>query len=118
MTDRLCPVCWSALETDWIAAASFGEPTPTHLPGRQECPNRCDPKVARLLTHLDGPVWNPATGYCVSLGLGEEIKKITGDPDATLASVMNDPNLIWRNEALRRIRAVADYLDDLRGSTM
>jgi len=116
MPDQRCPVCGSTMDTDWIEITNFADPKPTYIPGQQQCPNRCDPKVARLLTREDGPVWD-ATGNCISLGLTEEIKTITGDPNATLHSVINHPDHAWRRDMLYRIRLTADRLDATRANT-
>jgi hypothetical protein len=116
MTDLLCPVCGATVHTDQIDVSLFGDVTPTYIPGQRKCLNGCDLKVARLLTREDGPVWGP-TGECISLGLSEEIKTITGDPNATLSTVMNNPELAWRQEVLHRIRLTADRLDGIRPDT-
>ena len=109
MRDRTCPVCGDTMDVDWIDVRSFGESTPSYLPGRTKCPNHCDPRIAELLTRDDGPVFD-ATGKCVSLGLDQEIKRITGDRTATLRSVIEDPDVEWRREALHRIHIAASQL--------
>jgi len=109
MTDRACLICGATLDTDWVEVTVFGDPQPTYIPGQQTCPNLCDPTVARLLTREDGPVWD-TTGNCISLGLAEEIKTITGDPNATIHTVLNHPDLQWRRDMLYRIRVTADRL--------
>jgi hypothetical protein len=113
MTAQHCSVCGATLNIDWINIQTVSDPEPVYIPGQRECPNRCDPKVARLLTREDGPVWD-STGKCVSLGLAEEITTITGDPNATLTTVMNDPDLTRRRETLYRIRITADRLDAIQ----
>ena len=95
-----------ALDVEWIDVQQMGDPTPTYIPGQVECPNRCDPRIP---TRDDGPIYN-ATGECVSLGLAAEIKQITGDRDATLRSVIEDPDVERRVETLRRIQLAAARL--------
>lgn len=107
----VCLVCETELDVDWIEVTVCGDPEPSYIPGQRRCPNRCDPRVARLFTRKD--VWDHQTGKCVGLGLAEEIKTIVGDPSATLESVMRDPDPIWRREALYRICCEADRLDAL-----
>ena len=77
-----CPICGTELHTDWINVRTFGDPHPVYLPGERRCTNGCDLQAADLLKRErdDQPVWY--AGQCVSLGLNDEIKHITGDPNA------------------------------------
>lgn len=113
MTDRICLVCGATMDVEWIDVRSHGESMPTYLPGQVECPNHCDPAIAALLTRDDGPVFN-AAGQCVSLGLDQEIRDITGDRHATLRSVINDPDVERRRVLLYRIKDTAARIGILR----
>lgn len=106
MLSEFCPVCSATLDIEWIETTTASDLRATYLPGQVKCPNRCDPSI---LTRDDGPVYD-ATGQCVHLGLAAEIKRITGDRDATLRSVITDPDVERRVETLRRIRFAAGQL--------
>lgn len=102
-------MCGDTLGVEWINVQSYGDRHPMYMPGQVECPNRCDPRIARLLTREDGPIFDQ-TGKCVSLGLAEEIRWITGNRDATLTSVIHDLDEVRRYEVMRRLRGLVDCI--------